>query len=384
MEKENMLNGFEIFDELTPGGNLNKNNNDDFGMATGELTDEELEALRSQNKKGDDDDYEKKQTTSTEGDDPDNLEPDEDKTGNKKTATTKSKTKENDDVNVNVNDNEGDQDDTVKLFFESLADEMGWEMNEDDEIPSTPEELVQYFRDVIEENSTPTYANDEIAALDEFVKNGGNLRDYLKIDQEIDLDKIDIEENEQNQKMVIRALLTAKGFSDTRITKMLDKYEDAGILEDEAKDALEDLKELNEERKTQLLENQKKYAENLQKQQQQYFNDVVTTLKGMDTIHGVKIPEKDKQRLLNFIFKPDADGKTELKKKWNIKYLLETAYFVMDGEKLFRASEQNGSNKAINKFKEKLNKTSISRRTNKQDSPETDSMWDSITRVLRA
>lgn len=46
MDKDNVLNGFQVFDDLISGGNKDNDNIND--LATGELTDEELEALRSQ------------------------------------------------------------------------------------------------------------------------------------------------------------------------------------------------------------------------------------------------------------------------------------------------------------------------------------------------
>ena len=141
------------------------------------------------------------------------------------------------------------EEELVSSFFDSLADKLGWDDIEDDERPTTAEDLINYFADVIEQNSVPTYANDEMAALDEFVRNGGNLRDYIKIDAELDLDNIQIEDNESNQKQVLRELLKEKGFNDAQINKKLTKYEDAGILEDEALDAIDTLKEMKEQRK---------------------------------------------------------------------------------------------------------------------------------------
>ena len=71
------------------------------------------------------------------------------------------------------------------------------------------------------------------------------------------LDDIDIED-EANQKLVVKQLLKEKGFSTKKIDKLVSRYEEAGLLEDEAQDALEDLKEIKEEKKKQLLEDQKK------------------------------------------------------------------------------------------------------------------------------
>ena len=70
----------------------------------------------------------------------------------------------------------------------------------------------------------------------------------MKIDAELDLDNFDIED-EGNQKIIVRELLKEKGFSNKQIEKKISKYEDAGLLEDEAEDALEDLKEIRQQKK---------------------------------------------------------------------------------------------------------------------------------------
>jgi hypothetical protein len=152
-----------------------------------------------------------------------------------------------------------------------MAEKMGWDLDEEEEIPSTPEELVDYFQSVIEENSVPQYASEEVEALDNFVKNGGNLRDYFEIDGELDLEEISIEEDETNQKLILKEFLKEKGFNSKQIEKKLTKYEDAGLLEDEAEDALEALKEIREQKKQQLLKDQENQAKAAQKRQQEYF-----------------------------------------------------------------------------------------------------------------
>ena len=73
---------------------------------------------------------------------------------------------------------------------------MGWDDVEEDEKPKTAEDLVEYFREVIEDNSKPDYASEEVEKLDEFVRNGGNLKDYFQIDADLDLDNINIEDDE--------------------------------------------------------------------------------------------------------------------------------------------------------------------------------------------
>lgn len=382
----NTLNGFEVFEEFMPGSVINNNtsinDSDIIDGASEELTEEELEALTKKGKGSSNDDKDAKQDKKEDKDN--KQDPDDDSSKDDKD----NKNDKVDDDTVIDTDNQADddtEDNAVATFFEALSDKMGWELDEDEEIPQTPEELVEYFREVIEENSVPQYASEEVEALDKFVKNGGNLKDYFQIDGELDLEDFEIEDNEVNQKLVIKEFLKEKGFSSKQIDKKLTKYEDAGLLEDEATDALEALRDIREQKKQQLLEEQEKSANELKKRQQEYFNSVVTEIKGMDNIRGIKIPQKDKQALLEYIFKPTADGKTQYQKDYSksVKNLLESAYFTMKGDTLLKAAKSEGSTAAINKFKNSLSKTGVSRKTRRQDNTSTESMWDSFARQLR-
>lgn len=382
----NTLNGFEVFEEFMPGSVINNNtsinDSDIIDGASEELTEEELEALTKKGKGSSNDDKDVKQDKKEDKDN--KQDPDDDSSKDDKD----NKNDKVDDDTVIDTDNQADddtEDNAVATFFEALSDKMGWELDEDEEIPQTPEELVEYFQEVIEENSVPQYASEEVEALDKFVKNGGNLKDYFQIDGKLDLEDFEIEDNEVNQKLVIKEFLKEKGFSSKQIDKKLTKYEDAGLLEDEATDALEALRDIREQKKQQLLEEQEKSANELKKRQQEYFNSVVTEIKGMDNIRGIKIPQKDKQALLEYIFKPTADGKTQYQKDYSksVKNLLESAYFTMKGDTLLKAAKSEGSTAAINKFKNSLSKTGVSRKTRRQDNTSTESMWDSFARQLR-
>lgn len=388
--EEITLNGFEVFEEFMPGSNVqNKtvqqpgNNNDDDNIdiidsAAEELTDEELEALRNPKKKDD----KKDDADETVKDDDVEQEP---KKKNKKTETDlDADTQKEDDNNDNEPDDES-EDNAVSTFFGVMAEKFGWDIEEDEDIPTTPEELVEYFQQVVEENSVPRYASEEVEALDNFVKNGGNLRDYFEIEGELDLDNIDIEEDENNQKLVVKEFLKEKGFSTKQIEKKLSKYEDAGLLEDEATDALEALKEIKEQKKQRLLQDQEKASKQAKQRQQEYFNTVVNEIKGMDNIRGIKIPEKDKKILLEYIFKPDANGQTAFQRDWSksVRNLLESAYFTMKGDILLKAAKNEGSSDAINRFKNSLNKSGVSRKTKKTDNTNNSDMWRSFAQQLR-
>ena len=281
-----------------------------------------------------------------------------------------------------------DEDDSelVGNFFDAMSEELGWEFEEGDEKPKNVPELINYFKTVIEENSKPDFASEEIEALDAYVKQGGDLRKYLQIDAELDLEDIDLDE-EANQKAVVKMWLKEKGFSSKQIEKKISKYEDAGLLEDEAQDAIEDLKEIREQKKEQLLKEQEKAHKQYQEQQRAFYTNVVDEIKGLKNIRGIAIPEKDKRVLIDYILKPDADGRTKYQKdyaKGGVKNLIESAYFTMNADKLLEAAKREGNNKAVERFRNSLKSTSVSSKSKQaQTSSNDESIWFSAARKLR-
>ena len=82
----------------------------------------------------------------------------------------------------------------IGAFFDAFAEALNWDV-EDDEKPTTVEGLIDYIGDVVEQNSTPTYADERIAQLDNYVKNGGKFEDfYQAAQQELTYDNMDMED----------------------------------------------------------------------------------------------------------------------------------------------------------------------------------------------
>ena len=379
MEKEtkNTLGGFEAFlDDFIPNpdGTPRVQDTDD-----NEPIDDDLEEeLKNQT----DPVANKVKKTVEEPDDDDDDEPIDDEPKRKPGRPKKEEV-----IEEPVEEPEDDSE-LVGNFFDAMAEELGWEFDEEEteSKPKNVQELISYFKTVIEENSKPDFASEEIEALDAYVKQGGDLKKYLQIDAELDLDDIDLDE-ESNQKAVVKMLLKEKGFSSKQIDKKISKYEDAGLLEDEAQDAIEDLKEIREQRKEQLLKEQEKAHKQYQEQQRTFYNNVVDEIKGLKNIRGIAIPEKDKKVLIDYILKPDADGRTKYQKdyaKGGVKNLIESAYFTMNADKLLEAAKREGNNKAVEKFRNSLKSTSVSSKSKQtQTSSSDEPIWFSAARKLR-
>lgn len=390
MDKKMTLGGFEaVLDSFIPnpdGGFRNSNIDENVNVDADEfesLDDEELEDIKKNNIEV----KNKKENPVEEGTEEEEIEEGdiEDKPKRKPGRPRKEETIEEEaEEEEEIEDN--NEENVVTNFFDAMAEKLNWEFEEDEDKPKSVDELINYFQNVIEENSKPEYSSEEVEALDNFVKQGGDLKKYLTIDAELDLDDIDIED-ETNQKLVVKQLLKEKGFSTKKIDKLVSRYEEAGLLEDEAQDALEDLKEIKEEKKKQLLEDQKKAYQIQLQRQQQFYDNVVSEIKGLKNIRGITVPEKDKKVLMDYILKPDTDGKTKYQKdyaKGGVKNLIESAYFTMNADKLIEAAKREGNNSAIDKFRRSLKSSSVTTKSRKQATgSDDDPIWFSAARQLR-
>lgn len=368
------------------------------GMVDDELSDEELEKLqKSSPKKGTGNRATKLESEETEEDD-EELEDEEETKEEPVKKETKSKSKkekkqseeeeEEDTVDDDVNDeddNDGDEEKStaVSALFDAIAEELGWEFEEDEEKPTSVESLVEYFKNVIQENSTPEYASEEVAEIDEFVRNGGKLEEYFSVTPDIDYENFDTT-IESNQKQIVRMLLTEKGYNDKQINRKIEKYEDAGILEDEAEDALESMKEIEQTKKEQLLEQQKKQNEKMVENQQKFVESVVGEIKGLNDIRGIKIPDKDRKELLAYIFKADANGVTQYQKDFrkSVKNLIESAYFTMKGDTLLSTAKKMGTSSAMKNLKQSLKSTGAGKGTKRINTNSSDSTFSRLVQLF--
>ena len=272
---------------------------------------------------------------------------------------------------------------TVTALFDAIAEELNWTMDEEDKKPTNVEDLVAYFKDVIEENSVPVYANEEVKEIDEFVRNGGKLQDYFKAIAPVEYESIDIT-REDNQKKVLKEYLKTQGYSDTRIDRKLERYEDAGVLEEEAEEALEFLKDASVKNKERLLEEQETFARQQKEEQQKYIDSVVKEINSITEIRGIKIPKEDKARLAEYMFKPDSSGQTQYVKDFvkDPKNVIGAAYFTMKGDALLGAAKNEGNTKAMQRLKNSLKSTGAGKNSKKITTSSSDSLWVTVARQL--
>ena len=244
----------------------------------------------------------------------------------------------------------------VGAFFDAFAEAAGWSVD-DSERPKNVDEFVEYMSKVAEENSIPQYADDRIAQLDQYVKNGGRFEDFYQTQQRsMYYYNIDIED-ESNQKAVVRDYYKLQGMNDEQINRKIERYEDADMLEDEATDAINYLKAYEAQQAQYMAQQQEAQRQAQEQQAAQFVEDLTNGINGLADIRGIAIPKEDKKALYDYITKTDADGLTQYQKDFNgnlVNNLIESAYFTMKGDALLGEARRNGQTSAASKLRNML------------------------------
>lgn len=281
------------------------------------------------------------------------------------------------------NDDEISDAEIVTPFFNLFSQELGWDV-EDEDKPKDIKALVDLMSGIIDTNSKPVYADQEIANMDEFVKNGGNLNEYYqRTIAGVDVKNIDLDK-ESNQKAVVTEFLkSTTGLSDARIEKRVNRYDDSGTLEEEAEEALDMLIEHKGKVQEKLLKDQKNAKRAQLQEQQKFVSDVQSEIEGMNSINGLVLSSKDKKDLSSYLFKVNADGKTAYQDDYqkSIKNLIVSAYFVKEGDKVFSKVKKTADNEAIKTLKKRIKDKKSSNRNQK---PYTGGNSNSIFDALEA
>ena len=286
-----------------------------------------------------------------------------------------------DDTTDEQNPNEAEQ---IGAFFDAFAEANGWSVTEDEK-PKNVDELIGYITDVVEQNSTPQYADDRIAQLDQYVKNGGRFEDFYQTQQRsISYDNIDLED-ESNQKAVVRDYYRLQGMNDEQINRKIERYEDADMLEDEATDAVSYLKAYEAQQAEYMAQQQGAQMKAQQQQAAQFAEDLTNGINGLTNIRGIAIPVEDKKALYDYITKTDADGLTQYQKEFNsnlVNNLIESAYFTMKGDALLGEAQRNGQTSAASKLRNMLRHQSKNHSSYNVQQEKTAPVWDIASRYL--
>jgi hypothetical protein len=254
-----------------------------------------------------------------------------------------------------------------EYFANSLISKLGIELEDKDTKFEKLDDVVDLLSKVIEANSIPAYANDEVEEYDKYVRNGGNLKSFYDqvYKDSIDPTKIDLE-NESDQKLVIETNLRNLGYKEDRIKKTISRYEDAEVLKDEATDALESIKDYQSKTSKTLLAAQEKEKIEAETRNQQFVDSVIKYVNNLKDIRGVEVDSKTKREIVDYIFRVTPEGTTQFQKAYAsdmVKNLIESAYFTKYGDTLLSKTAKKATDTALNKVKDKLKASKGKRNT---------------------
>lgn len=259
----------------------------------------------------------------------------------------------------------GEYEEDVSLYLKEKLQEMGLSFTDDMNIKSV-EDIAEYLTEIVEENSKPIYPSEEVRQLAEYVENGGDLKNfYENVYSGVDIDTIDID-NEPDQRALVFEDLKNKGYTKVQIDKKIKRYEEAGVLEDEAKESLDSVKEFRSKNQEKLLKEQKKRNEDVREQQHTFISNVQESIKSIN-IAGISIPTKEKKELEDYILRTDRNGLSDYQKDFSkdpANSLVEAAYFKKNRDVLLNKIKTKQESDVTKDFRKKLENTQGTRGKN--------------------
>jgi len=170
---------------------------------------------------------------------------------------------------------------------------------------------------------------------------------------------------------VIRDYYRTKGLPEAKIGKMIDKMESFDELEDEAAEALQELKTLQKEEQGELIAKQQEQKARIEEEHKQFINSVAQKISAVEEIDGIKLTEKDKKELLPYIFKRNNEGKTMQQIEYEkdpIEYVVATAFYLKNRDKIKKSFSATKETSAAERFREKAKLLASKKRLKSDDS----------------
>jgi|WetSurMetagenome_2_1015567.scaffolds.fasta_scaffold132863_2 hypothetical protein len=312
-----------------------------------DFQDDEDEKKLSKEKEEDEEETEEVEET-TEEDEEEEEEKVIPKKKTEKVDTTKVKEKEDE---TEFGEYEAD---IAKFVSTKLSEKLGEDLGEFDNVSS----IIDKLAEIVEESSTPEFANEDIAQLDKFVREGGDLRKFYAdtIESSIDVKELDLDEV-SDQKRVIRQNLKNSGLTDSQIKRKIERYEELEVLKEEAEEAAELVEEYDKKNKEKLLKGQEKIHREAESRQQNFISNVQTVIKDIKDIAGIPLTDKERREILAYTLAVGKDGKTAYQRDYDKdleKNFIISAFFTKNKTTLLGKAEKIGASKLAKELQEKF------------------------------
>lgn len=264
------------------------------------------------------------------------------------------------------NDEEGEDVEPLKIFASELQEKNLLNLPEDWD--GSEEALFEAYEATLEERALnlvkSAYKVDDprVDGVLNFLKNGGNIEDYVNLHAETNWVDVDIEDEDNATALVKTYLTSVKNLEEEEAEALLEGYKEKGKLFNQASKIQADLKVFREKQEEDLIKSQQEYARIQREEYIKSVNKIRETIqKGKS--ENVIIAKNQKSNFEDFIFSPQeiknnkgqVVGKaTAFKQKLN-EYLSDPEKMVALAYKLFEGfSDKSEKVDIISKEKSKL------------------------------
>jgi hypothetical protein len=191
----------------------------------------------------------------------------------------------------------------------------------------------------------------------EYRANNGDPLKYFEAQQaEMDYGNVDLN-NEAIQKRVVIDGMRQQGFADEDITRMVESYEDAGILSDNAGIYLKQLQSTQGQRKQQLVAQQQETAAQQRAEAEAYWNSVHQTINA-GSLKGMQIPQRQRGKFYEWMTTPVSEqGATQRdldRQNIDQETALAVEYLLYQGFDLKKLASNAASTQKVSSLKSKL------------------------------
>ena len=188
--------------------------------------------------------------------------------------------------------------------------------------------------------------------------NNGDPIKYFEAQQaQMDYSNMQVDENVAVQKRVVIDGMRQQGFNDEDISRMVESYEDAGILKDNASIYLQQLQRTQGQRKEQLLVQQQQEAEQQRKEAEAYWGSVQETISA-GSLKGMSIPQRQRGKFYEWMTIPvNEQGVTQRdidRQNIDQETALAVEYLLYQGFDLKKLAGNAAATQKVSSLKSKL------------------------------
>lgn len=274
-------------------------------------------------------------------------------------------------------------------LINALASKLGYEFGEDEQYEDSEEGLIQFIQKQ-QEIGAQEIVNQYFSSVH---PKAGELFDLVNMvsdlpedeqeqiieeffkgkSPEIDFKSIDLKD-ENTQKSVLRTFYRQNGLNDDQISKKLDKFEIAGLLEEEAEEAATLLAKYQEQEAAKILQQQKQEAAARRQQSERYYSNLKQTLDS-GKVGNFTIPVNERKATFDYIARGEALNK--LNELWATpEGRIQLSILLKNDFKLDKYINQAATTKTVSNLRNKLKAGSAKMKSSDPRSTSYDTDWD--------